>query len=121
LMAIAVGRPVAECAALADVSEATVRRRLRSAKYMAKVREIRRQMTSQASGQLADGLAEATATMRALLKSSNDSVRLGAAKGMVQLSVQLGEMSDLAEKVGKLEQMVAALKGAQDDSNHENG
>ncbi len=119
LLAVAVGRPVAECAALGGVSEATVRRRMRSPKFMTRVRQLQRQMIAHASGKIVSALGQALDAMIALLSSANDSVRLGAASRIVQLSTQLGELSDLQDKVGKLESLIQQLR--QEKSRDETG
>jgi hypothetical protein len=114
LLAIAVGRPVAECASIGGVSEKTVRRRMHSPAFMARVRELQRQMTALAAGKVISNLDAAIEAMVALLTSTNDSVKLGAASRIAALSMQMGELSDLQAKVAKLEVLLGRLKERHD-------
>jgi hypothetical protein len=116
LLAVAVGRSVAECAAVGNVSEVTVRRRMRDPKFMNKVRELQRQMTALAAGKVVSSLDQAIETMKGLLASPNDSVKLGAASRIAALSMQMGEMSDLQAKVARLEDLLTKLKGGRDEA-----
>src|SRR5579883_1322301 len=109
VLAVAIGRPIAECAALGGVSESTVRRRMRSPRFMARVHQLQQQMTQLAAGKVVASLDEAVETFRALLASDNHSVRLGAAHRITDLALKMGEMAELRLKVNQLEQMLQEL------------
>ncbi len=106
-LALARGLTLAEAAAEAKVSERTAQRRLADPAFAALVIELRGRMVEGALGQLADSLAEAATTMRALLKGKSESVRLGAARSLFEMVLKIREQSELSDRIASLEQLLA--------------
>jgi hypothetical protein len=63
-------------------------------------------MISGALGRLADGMTEATDSLSALLKAEGESVRLGAARSLIELTVKLREHGELAQSVDELKRLL---------------
>jgi hypothetical protein len=60
-------------------------------------------MIGRALGKMADGMAEAAGTLRELLTAESESVRLGAARSLLELGVKLRESVELEERLAALE------------------
>jgi hypothetical protein len=101
--ALAAGKTVADAAAAAHVSERTAYRRLADPGFRCRVTELRAGMVERALGRTADGMASAARTLRRLLRSDSDSVRLGAARALLELGVKLRETVDLEQRLAALE------------------
>ncbi|MCE9567791.1 MAG: hypothetical protein K8U57_37810 [Planctomycetes bacterium] len=106
--ALAAGKTVADAATVAGVSETTVYRRLREPLFRARVSELRGEMTSRAAGQLADGLADATAVLRSLLTSADEDVRFKTASKIIELSLRVREAVEIEDRLRTVEDALAA-------------
>jgi hypothetical protein len=107
--ALAAGKTVQQAAELAGVSARTIHRRLKDDPgFRRQVHELRAQMLGQAAGRVADGMAEAADCLRELLKAKAESVRLSAARSLLELGVRLRDSVELGERIAALE---SALKG----------
>lgn len=109
-LALAAGRTVMEAAKAAGAGERTVKTWLHDLPAFARrVAELRAEMTSRAVGRLADGMADAADTLGFLCrKARSETVRLGAARALLELGVRVREAVELEERVAALE----ATKGA---------
>ena len=76
--------------------------------FRRRVVELRADMVARSLGRLADGMADAADTLRALLRAEGESVRLGAARALLELGTKLRESVELEERLAALE---AALSG----------
>ncbi|HEY1378985.1 MAG TPA: hypothetical protein VGF55_19445 [Gemmataceae bacterium] len=105
-VALAAGRTVRDAATAAGVGERTATRRTADPAFQRRVVALRGEMVKAALGRMTDGMTEAADTLRALLHATSESVRLGAARALVELACKLRESADLAERVEVLEQRI---------------
>jgi AcrR family transcriptional regulator len=106
--ALAAGLTVADAAARAGVSEATVYRRLRLPEFQREVQDARQAMLDRALGALADLTTDAARTLGALLESPVEMARLGAARAIIEHATKGIELTDLSRQVAELENLIAA-------------
>ena len=106
--ALAGGATVRDAARSAGVSERTAHRRLEDAAFARRVAEARAELIAQAVGTLADASTVAASTLRGLLKAESESVRLGAARSILELAVKLRESEELERRIAALEEQTAA-------------
>jgi hypothetical protein len=111
LAALAAGSSVQAAAKVAGVSESTVYRRMRGARFKKRLQRLRAAMVDRSLGHLSKGSAEAAITLRKLLKSDDGRTRLGAAKAIIELGIKVRQMAELAAEVEELKAAVAAMKG----------
>ncbi len=71
--------------------------------FVARVRELRAGMTDRAVGKLADGMSYAAGTLRDLLGAESESVRLSAARSVLELGMKLREATELEDRIRALE------------------
>jgi transposase-like protein len=102
---LASGASVAETARKTKVAEPTVWVWLRLPAFKDRVRELRRDLTERAAGVLAAGMTEASWTLRQLLKSKSETVRLKAAEALLAHG---REQTGLAELQADVEELKAA-------------
>jgi len=112
IAALAAGQPVDAAAQAAQVSERTAYRRLADPAFKRAVQTARAELLAQAVGRLADAATAAVATLRDLLDAEADSVRLGAARAILDAGMRGTELVDLAERVATLEEQQAAVLDA---------
>jgi hypothetical protein len=67
-------------------------------------------MVQRSLGRMADGMAEAADVLRKLLAAGSESVRLGAARSLLDLGVKLRETVELEERLLDLEQEIERLR-----------
>lgn len=103
LATLAAGATQAEAAEAARVSERTVRRRLEEPEFRQQLAALRGEMLQRTCGLLASGAADAVLTLRALLDSSHDGVRLGAARAILATVTTMEEVLALDERIRTLE------------------
>jgi hypothetical protein len=103
ILALASGRKVEDAAKLARVSVATVYRRQRDEAFRAEVMNTRREMWTEAVGQLTAACTEAVDALRALLKDPVASARLGAAKTILETSQKGVELLELEQRLAAVE------------------
>jgi hypothetical protein len=101
--ALASGATVQHAARRARLSARTVHRRLEDEAFRRRVREARAAMLRRASGRMAAGMTGAATTLRDLLNAKADTVKLGAARALLELGVKLQDAADLQERVAELE------------------
>ena len=102
--ALACGATVEAAAKTANVSETTVYRRLRESEFRQRVAEARDEMVSRAVARLSATSTLAADTLRELLKARSETVRLGAARTVLELGMKLRETEDLAARIAALEE-----------------
>jgi HEAT repeat protein len=107
VMALACGGTVEAAAKAADVGESTVYRRLREPAFRRRVTEARDEMVVRAVARLSATSTLAADTLRELLKARAETVRLGAARAILELGGKLREQEDLAERVAALEERLS--------------
>ena len=103
-VALASGLTVQEAARKAGVSERTTFRRLADLGFRQRVACARAEMVTQALGMMAEGMTAAAGTLRQLLTASADTVKLGAARSILELTVRLRESVELEQRLTILEQ-----------------
>ncbi len=114
VLALAAGTTVKDAAAQAGMGERTVYRRLENVEFQQRVTAARSEMVSRAVGLLADAATDAVSTMRGLLSAESESVRLGAARGILELGTRLRETVELAAELQRLKDTVAERIGTGD-------
>lgn len=68
-----------------------------------RIQQLRAEMTSRALGRMVDGMAFAASTLRALLKAKSETVRLGAARAVLELGVKLRDSVEIEARIAALE------------------
>jgi hypothetical protein len=107
IAALAGGATVREASAAGAVSEPTIYRRLRDDDFKRRVSDARGEMLAQAVGKLADASTKAVTTLTELLNGESESVRLGAARSVLELGVKLRESTELERRIAELEARAA--------------
>jgi hypothetical protein len=107
IAALASGATVQAASVAAGVAERTVYRRLEDPAFRRRVSETRGRMLAQAVGLLADASSRAVTTLTNLLEGESESVRLSAAKSIIELGCKLRESTELEERINQLEARAA--------------
>ena len=110
-MAVAAGQTLRDAAAAADVSERTAARRWADPGFRDRVGALRSDMAQRALGRLVDGMSEAADVLRQLLAAGSESVRLGAARSLLELGARLREGLELEQRLRELEERLSAEAG----------
>lgn len=107
IAALAAGATYEAAAEQAGVSERTVRRRLEDEAFRNELAEARADMIAQTTAQLTAASTEAVATLRALLSSDLDFVKLAAARAILSIGetyrtthTVLQRLEDVERKLG---------------------
>jgi hypothetical protein len=108
--ALAGGQSLRDGAVTAGLSARTANRRWAEPAFRRRVAELRSGAIEQATGKMADSMAEAASTLRALLKAQSEAVRLGAAKAALELGLKLRENLDLEQRLAALEKHLGGRK-----------
>jgi hypothetical protein len=109
LMALACGVTVENAARQAGISPATAYRRLADPPFRRRLQTLRGDMVSRTAGTLTAAATEAVRTLLELLKSSaSGSVRLGAARAVLEIGMKVREVAELEERLAELEQRMDA-------------
>ncbi len=106
LVALASGQTVRDAAQAADISERTAHRRLEDAAFRRRVADVRADMVARSVGMLADASSEAVATLKGLLRAESESVKLGAARSVLEIGTKLRESVELTAEVAELKRIV---------------
>ena len=112
-LALATGQTLRGAAAANGIGERAATRRMADPAFRRRVGELRGEMVSRALGRMADGMADAADKLRELLAAESESVRLGAARALLELGTKLRESVELADRVDELERL---LTGDDDES-----
>lgn len=107
LAALAAGLTVQEAAKQCGVGERTIYRWKRNPDFAKAVDDARTELIGRTVGRLSDSATTAVQTLRELLSPTQPpSVRLGAAKAVLELGVRLRESEELARRIAALEDTV---------------
>lgn len=109
--ALARGQTASQAARMAGVSVRTAFRRLEDPVFQDDVRKCRSRIVDGASGALAATMKRATRTLRGLLDDNHPTVRLGAARAVLEVSQRLHETVQIEQRLAELEE---AVKGAKE-------
>lgn len=115
VLLLASGASAAEAGRRAGCSERTVRRRLEAPGFRAEVASVRVGLLEAATGRLAASATEAVNALRRLLQDRNGAVAVAAARTILSGVVALREHSELAQRIGMLEEAVAARRNGAAD------
>jgi hypothetical protein len=109
-LALAAGSTLHAAAAEAGIGATTAKRWLREQPaIIRRVGELRAEMTAQALGRLIDNMASAADTLAYLSrKAESETVRLGAARAVLELANKTRETVELEERLQALEKQVAS-------------
>lgn len=106
LTALAGGASIKDAAKVAGIGERTAHRRLEDPAFQRRITELRSEFLSSAIRRLSESTTEAADTMRSLLQSKSDSVRLSAARSILEFASKLGELAELNKRLAELEERV---------------
>jgi hypothetical protein len=106
-VAVASGKTLCRAAALVGLSERTSRRRWADSAFRARVSDLRGEMVGRALGRMARHMARAAGTLAKLLDAEHESVRLGAARALLELGVKLRETVELEQRLAAIEERLA--------------
>jgi DNA-binding MurR/RpiR family transcriptional regulator len=107
-------RTIRGAAKACGISEPTLYRLLREPEFKASYRAARRELVEHTLAQLQQDGADATAALREIVKNKQSpaSVRVAAARVILEQGIKAVEMIDLQERIERLEETISA-KGAQ--------
>lgn len=104
LMALACGATIDGAARQAGVSEKTVRRRINDPAFKGELQKLRGEMLQRTVGQLTAASTEAVRTLVLLQQPSNPgTVRLGAARAVLEVGMKIREAADFEVRLAALE------------------
>jgi hypothetical protein len=107
LTTLACGATLAQAAAKAGISERTAYRRQADPAFKTRLKEARADLLQRTCAILTAGSLEAVKTLVELQKPSlQPTVRLGAAKAIVELSLRTREAVDFEERLSAIEQRI---------------
>jgi hypothetical protein len=107
LLALACGTTVERAAQTSGLSVRSVYRRLANAEFR-RLQGVRDDMRHRTAGMLGAAAMEAVKTLLSLQEASVPAtVRLGAARAILELSLKLGEASELTERIKALEERMS--------------
>lgn len=105
---------MARAAQAAGVGEKTIHRWLKRPDFASALREAQANAVGNALGRLRSTTGEAVETLRHLAVGANsESVRLGAARSILDFALRATELEDLAERIEHLEQAAVGGRGSQ--------
>ena len=107
---LASGKSYEAVAQLTGISKSTVIRRMKTPAFRGKVRQARALALERALGHLSRASAEAAITLRNLLRSTNEKIKLGAARVILGAERNFLESEELAADVEELKAQVAQLR-----------
>lgn len=103
-LALSAGLTVGEAARRSGAGERTIKTWTATCPAFARrVTQLRSEMTGRALGRLVDGMAFAADALRKLLTAKSESVRLSAARAVLELGTKLRESVELEERIAALE------------------
>jgi hypothetical protein len=104
LLALACGATVENAARQVGLSESTVYRRLANPEFRTQLQAIRDEMVRRSAGMLTAASTEAIKTLLSLQSTSTPpAVRLGAARAVLEIGMNVRAVSDLTERLSALE------------------
>lgn len=110
VLALACGATVEAAARQCGLSERTVYTRLKDVAFQKQVKLVRSDMVRRSAGLLSAAAGQAVQTLLELMRSpSPPTVRLGAAKAVLEIGLKVRELAELEAEVRELEAKVDAL------------
>jgi len=107
LLALACGVSVEQAARQIKKRERSIYRRLNDPDFRRQLHGIRDDMVQRSAGMLTAAALEAVKTLLSLQSASTPpAVRLGAARAILEIGMNVREVSDLAERLAALERQV---------------
>jgi hypothetical protein len=103
ILELAAGKTVAEAAGVAGLGERTVYRRLDDPAFRQRVADGRAAFVAQALAKLSEASGRAVQTLVTLLEAEADSIKLGAARSILDLGMKLREAVEIEERLRRLE------------------
>jgi hypothetical protein len=101
---IAAGESATKAADRLKMSLSTVKRRMATPEFRAKVEAVRKEVLDRGIGILAEGFVDGAITLRQIARSStNELAKLSAAKTLVEAGLQQAQIADIAERLTELE------------------
>ncbi|HVS39970.1 MAG TPA: helix-turn-helix domain-containing protein [Gemmataceae bacterium] len=108
VLALAGGETVAAAARKTGMGERTIHRWRQDAAFCREVEQARADMFSRALGCIAEGCASSALVLRQLaLKAKSESVKLSAARALLELGPKLRESVELEQRLAALEERTA--------------
>jgi len=117
-LAIAEGDSVQDAAVKAGIGRTTAYRRLADPAFRQRIQSFRAEMTGQALGRMTAGMTDAADVLRALLKADAETIRLGAARSLLDLGIKLRDGVELQEKVNELEKVLQQVRESHESQSH---
>jgi hypothetical protein len=112
LLSLAYGATVESAAAKAGVTPRTAHRRLKDPEFQKRLREVKDEMLRRTASTMTALGGEAVKTLASLQeRGTPPTVRLGAARAIIELGVRLRESAELHERMTALEQQVERNQG----------
>jgi hypothetical protein len=108
ILGVASGRTLTEAAKQAGISHITAQRRMADPSVRRRISELRSEMLQSAMGRISGTLTEAVDTLRKLLKAKTDTVKLGAARALLEYGLRFRETLDLEERLAQVEAQLTA-------------
>jgi hypothetical protein len=116
LAALATGATAAEAAAIAKVSVRTVRRRLSDESFRLQVTDARREVLDSAIAKVSASSVSAVQTLTSLLELAQPpSVRLGAAKAVLDFGIRLRSEREIQERLTAIEEHLATIERSENE------
>jgi hypothetical protein len=104
---LAGGATVEAAAALCEVSERTIYRRLKDPAFKARVAQARADLVERSLGHLSLGAVDAAVTLRNLLEAEDNRVKLGAARAILELGLKVRDSVEIEARLRTLEEQQA--------------
>lgn len=106
-LALAGGQTLRDAAQVVGIGEWTATRRWADQAFRLRVSELRGEMVGAALGRMVDGMTEAADVLRKLLTAESESIRLAAARCMLELGVKLRASVEIEQRLAELERRQA--------------
>ena len=108
LIALACGSTVENAARTIGVSVRTIQRRLAEPEFQARLAQIKADMIHRTVGMLTAGSLEAVKTLMLLLQPTQPpTVRLGASRAVLEMSLKTRLGGEIADRIAELERQLA--------------
>jgi hypothetical protein len=108
LLALACGATVEAAARQCGLSERTVYNRLGDDEFKKRLERVRADMVDRSAGMLTAAGGEAVRTLMALQKDSTPTVRLGAARTILEMGLKIRQLVEVELRLEELEDLLAA-------------
>jgi predicted transcriptional regulator len=110
LQALVTGMTIRESAEIVGVNEKTVRRRLQDPDFAGRLAGHRLEITRAVLDRMVDASVDAVDTLKKLLSAKGETVRLGAARAIIELGAKLQENGQQAERLAELEKVLKEIQ-----------